>query len=293
MDYAAHDPRIRILSQLNGGAGAARNRGIDHARGSYLAFIDPDDIYPTPTTLSALVDAAKRSGSSLVGGTLSLVGPSGAPLRRPIAGAAFYTFREEGLQEFDDYENDYGWIRFLYASSLFADGSIRFPETYRYEDPVFLMDVMQAVPRYWSIPETVYLYRVEHKETSWDAPRVRDLLWGIGCNLEKARQLGWNNLYSQLVKRLDFDYCEAICSNMEDEEVYVKLIDIQSALDMQLINSVRERGCAFHLLRAFEVDRAPDLALTRISKRIEQTKAYGVMQDLRRALRKVLATSEG
>lgn len=42
-DYAACDPRIRLIQQLNGGLSAARNIGLDHAKGDLIAFIDSDD----------------------------------------------------------------------------------------------------------------------------------------------------------------------------------------------------------------------------------------------------------
>jgi glycosyltransferase involved in cell wall biosynthesis len=39
------DPRITLLHQENRGASAARNRGIDAARGCHVAFLDSDDLY--------------------------------------------------------------------------------------------------------------------------------------------------------------------------------------------------------------------------------------------------------
>lgn len=44
-DYAAKDRRVVVLHQENGGICAARNRGLDMAKGEYVTFIDNDDTY--------------------------------------------------------------------------------------------------------------------------------------------------------------------------------------------------------------------------------------------------------
>lgn len=42
-EYAKKDARIRVIHQKNAGASAARNHGMDEAKGEYICFIDADD----------------------------------------------------------------------------------------------------------------------------------------------------------------------------------------------------------------------------------------------------------
>src|SRR5690606_3343569 len=42
-DYIALDTRVKLFNKENGGLSDARNFGIEHAKGSYLYFIDSDD----------------------------------------------------------------------------------------------------------------------------------------------------------------------------------------------------------------------------------------------------------
>lgn len=56
-EYAAREPRMKVIHQRNAGAGAARNAGLDAATGDYVIFLDPDD-YVEKVMLRSMYDLA-------------------------------------------------------------------------------------------------------------------------------------------------------------------------------------------------------------------------------------------
>lgn len=42
-EYSTKDPRIRVFNKTNGGVSAARNLGLENAKGEWITFIDSDD----------------------------------------------------------------------------------------------------------------------------------------------------------------------------------------------------------------------------------------------------------
>lgn len=61
---AAKDARIRVLHQKNGGLSAARNAGLDVARGEWIGFVDSDD-YIAPEMYEILYKAVQSTGADL------------------------------------------------------------------------------------------------------------------------------------------------------------------------------------------------------------------------------------
>src|SRR6478672_1070804 len=63
--HARRDLRVRVVTRENGGLSAARNTGIDHARGEFLTFVDSDDVV-SPDAYTSAIEALRTSGSDFV-----------------------------------------------------------------------------------------------------------------------------------------------------------------------------------------------------------------------------------
>ena len=61
---ASYGERIRLLSQPNRGCAAARNAGVAHARGKYIAFLDGDDAW-SPCKITYQLEALGKAGYKL------------------------------------------------------------------------------------------------------------------------------------------------------------------------------------------------------------------------------------
>ena len=67
--FRRQDKRVRLISQENAGAGAARNRGFKEAGGEYLSFLDADDFFEPDMLETAYRKAKEQKAQILVFGS--------------------------------------------------------------------------------------------------------------------------------------------------------------------------------------------------------------------------------
>lgn len=280
-EVGSRDSRVRVLSQFNCGAGSARNRGIELARGKRIIFIDPDDKFATDHVFSDLIDAMDKSGTLICGGSLSLLKPSGKIKSEFSFDESFYHVSCEREVPLEQIWTDYGWIRFMYDSSLFVDGKVRFPQLNWYEDPVFFLRAVEKAGGCRVVPVDVYHYRVGYKETEWTVARVRDMLWGMGHNLAAADKLKMQELYVTIVHRFNHDYSDAILKQIKDPGVYEQLVAIQASINHGLINEHSAYDEPYYYLSPLYGDRKKrTVAVERLAHRIAESKTYVSVQRL-------------
>ncbi len=82
------DPRVKLISQENQGVPAARNKGIAHAQGEYVSFLDADDLWE-PTILEKQVRCLEDNPAiGLVYTWMALIDQQGTPTGRVMTSNA-------------------------------------------------------------------------------------------------------------------------------------------------------------------------------------------------------------
>ena len=64
-EIAREDERIRPIHQENGGVSSARNAALKVCQGTYIRFVDADDVLP-PDSMTTLLEGMQTRGSDLV-----------------------------------------------------------------------------------------------------------------------------------------------------------------------------------------------------------------------------------
>lgn len=198
-EFARQDARFKVIAlPQNQGVSHARNCGMDAATGDYLAFMDADDWYPEATSLQKLYDAAASHGMLVSGGSLQRYNQALESIievsedeRELLDG---FVFDAPGVVSFADWQNDYGFYRFLYKRSLLESTGIRFPALVRHEDPVFLVQALLSAGEFYAIPDAVYTLRMGYKSVQLGPKAIDDALEGVFQILALCEKNGLDKL---------------------------------------------------------------------------------------------------
>lgn len=163
-EYAARDPRIRVIHQQNVGVGETRNRGMDLARGNYILFFDIDDIL-RPEALARLNEYLSENNPQLLIFSYREINPelgtedvfkfSRLDISSNSELKTVYVDELSGL----GFNNGFVWNK-VYERDFLISNSLRSPNLRIQQDEVFNVEVLKRVDRILVISDVLYDYYV-------------------------------------------------------------------------------------------------------------------------------------
>lgn len=176
---AKSDPRIKLLAIPHGGAGAARNRGIEAASGEFVLFVDADDYWRDADFLMKLSEAVLECPADVYMFRSVKVTEDGRVLRRFEKPP--FSRENESLSIGDVYEELVGDGQALASACnkcvrrrVLEAGSLRFLEDTGCEDIDWVLQLFSSISTICLLGMDSYAYTQHHtvsRSTQKDVPR--------------------------------------------------------------------------------------------------------------------------
>lgn len=169
-DYAQRDSRIKIIANpKNLGTYHARRRGVEHASGEYIVFLDPDDELATETLQQIQLNAQKEETDIIFFGVMS-------PIKNKWYAKSPYIFPANKTQSllvsyFSNGTRSYLWgtpgkaYKTNFIKTLYSTLNVSVDFRFVYAEDVFLLvHAMLLRPSYSCVYYDGYIYH--NNETS-------------------------------------------------------------------------------------------------------------------------------
>lgn len=165
LQWKEKDPRIVLLEQANGGVSAARNAGLNEARGLYVGFVDPDD-YVDAQMYSLLFSAARQYDADVVECGNHVFSDTTHELIPAKRRSPERSFEPDAAP--DNFFRNSVWGKMdicvwnkLFRRSMLEEHHLRFETALKYgaEDETFRLMAIPHARRLAFIPDCLYYYR--------------------------------------------------------------------------------------------------------------------------------------
>ena len=183
-EYAAKDPRIRVIHKENQGVSAARNAGLDVATGTYIGFVDSDD-WIEPEMYETLLTTAKRTGAETVICGIRYCGEDGSIIRSDLTSEGIYS-KDASLKALYGTPNELGggcWNKIFLRGSV-QDARFRKGISMA-EDWLFLFECFKRCESFVKISPILYNL-VERHDSATRANEINalyDIIFGGKASL--------------------------------------------------------------------------------------------------------------
>jgi len=182
-NYGANAQRqVLMLTQAHAGQSAARNIGMQHATGKYIAFVDADDKLDKDYVSTLLAEAGTHE---VVQCGYRRFSNDGTVIEQKTP-HHFYQFTSPCMR--------------LYRSSAIAD--LRFPEGMIYEDVIFSLELWGKHLTHTLIPYTGYKYRLNDKSTTSQVNKQAQQI--LFAAMRQTNAPWWAKLYTFIRLKIHF-----------------------------------------------------------------------------------------
>lgn len=183
-DYGASDSRIKVIHKKNGGLSDARNAGMEIATGSFLMFVDSDDLLP-PNAVETLLSLALEHDAQLVIGGHSRFETTPTAQQEGSQPPQIFT----PIQAMEDMFLDgcAAWAR-IYRKEIHR--SIPYPVGRINEDEAIVLKILENCTTVVKTDTIVYHYRCRPNSITTSQFSQKQLHWIEHCqrNLEYAQK---------------------------------------------------------------------------------------------------------